>query len=516
MPNGFPCPNPVCTQVFPADAVKGAAALTCPRCGTVYQFRTAPPLASPAAPRPAPPPPPPPSKPAGRTPPAASKPAIPVAKAVPAPRAPVAPLAPVAPVAPLAPEVSPDSPALQLESSPHRLVSTRHKDKRSRRGGWRRWIVPVVILLLVGGAAVGLVYVARDLLSGEGEEEQHKANALGNFAFKPPEGWKPDRDVRMNLHVNLGMKRRKQPSWMGLFYRDYKTRSPSDGELLDVALRKLSGYFSGMEYDDPFQKEDKGRSGSLGGEQAIVFDFEGERDSVGMHGQCVMLTRRGYGYWLFTWRPRDDLNDETRQQWDALRNGFKLLDGRAGWKPIPRKTQELRGESAGIVLKYPVEVWRKEDNPAAYELKPEAALLGFEPVENEETGVKRVDRYAGKAASLQVLVLDKAADLKAGAAAAIEHVRKQLTEIRPSLKMEEVNDRTTGKPVVGTKVGALPGEVHTLRLKTDDEPEKLGVLAVINRPEGLVLIYAEARWERRAYWEQEFKEVLAGVHLKGR
>src|SRR5262249_26713329 len=39
MPNGFPCPNPSCSHVFTATTIAGTGSLTCPRCGTVFQFR---------------------------------------------------------------------------------------------------------------------------------------------------------------------------------------------------------------------------------------------------------------------------------------------------------------------------------------------------------------------------------------------------------------------------------------------------------------------------------------------
>src|SRR5438552_9418549 len=46
----LPCPNPACTHQFSASELKGATALKCPRCGTVFQFRQAPP--APAEPTP--------------------------------------------------------------------------------------------------------------------------------------------------------------------------------------------------------------------------------------------------------------------------------------------------------------------------------------------------------------------------------------------------------------------------------------------------------------------------------
>jgi len=39
MTSGLPCPNPACKHLFAFTEVKGATALTCPRCGGVFQFR---------------------------------------------------------------------------------------------------------------------------------------------------------------------------------------------------------------------------------------------------------------------------------------------------------------------------------------------------------------------------------------------------------------------------------------------------------------------------------------------
>src|SRR5262249_49320687 len=42
MPTGFACPNPTCSHTFPDAAVKGATALKCPKCGSLFQFRPGP------------------------------------------------------------------------------------------------------------------------------------------------------------------------------------------------------------------------------------------------------------------------------------------------------------------------------------------------------------------------------------------------------------------------------------------------------------------------------------------
>src|SRR5262249_43974972 len=140
-------------------------------------------------------------------------------------------------------------------------------------------------------------------------------------------------------------------------------------------------------------------------------------------------------------------------RWQDLREGFKLFDEREGWSPQPRKSDTFQGEAVGVALKYPTEVWRREENAKDYDEKAELALRGFEPVENEETGTKRVEEYAGKAATVLVLMLPPAADLKAAADAAREHVRKRKADETPSVKIEDVLDRQTKKPLVVTEVG---------------------------------------------------------------
>src|SRR5262245_50042017 len=113
MSNGFPCPNLACAHVFAPEAVRGAAALTCPLCGTAYRFRTGPP----------PPPPPP----ATRHPPPRPAPAVSIA-----------------------PPVAARGPALDFEPSGE-VVAPRRRRRRGEGGG-RLALGCFVFLLLSGGA----------------------------------------------------------------------------------------------------------------------------------------------------------------------------------------------------------------------------------------------------------------------------------------------------------------------------------------------------------------------------
>jgi hypothetical protein len=427
--------------------------------------------------------------------------------------------APVAPAqdVPIAPPVHPAPTGLEFHSSSDVVVSTLDRRRsRRRRGGVGRVLRGIIVVLLVVGAFLGVALIIQWNLPEDANEaeEARVQKATGNFAFKAPAGWKPDTALRKRMHVNLAMTRKKpQRTQMCLFYRDFKTRAPGDAEMLDVALKKLRVLFPDVTYEDPLEKDNKDRSGELSGEPAMVLEFASESDQVPIRGQCFMLTRRGYAYWLFTWGPEEYLDDQ-RVRWDSLREGFQLLHEREGWRPQPRKSVEFPGASVQYLLNYVIEVWRREENPKDYDDKAELALRGFEPVEDEEKGTKRPDEYAGKAATIQVLVLPAEPDLKKAAAGALEHVRKRLSELNPQVKIEPVKDKKTDQPLFSAEVGAFRGQVSKLRVKLDPDTVHYGVLAVVNRPEGVLAIYCECKWDRRTYWEGEFKALLHTVRLK--
>src|SRR5215469_2950525 len=135
MPQGFACPNPVCSYAFPPETVKGAANLKCPRCGCVFRFRAATP--DPAAPAPRKPVgPPTPAPPTRKPAPAAALPVnvepVNVEPAGPAVSVPVA--APVAPAVPPGDLVFEDTAAIAAP-------------RRRRRPG-RRWVWTLLAVLL--------------------------------------------------------------------------------------------------------------------------------------------------------------------------------------------------------------------------------------------------------------------------------------------------------------------------------------------------------------------------------
>jgi hypothetical protein len=451
MPSGYPCPNPACAYVFPADAVRGEA-MACPRCGARYRFRQAPP---------------------------------PLPKVAPPP-------------VPVAPPVA--GPALAPTPGP--LV----RPRRPRRRGWG-WLRALVVFLTVCLCVGGVLYAYRDELADllrDGPGQRASFRAQGNFSFRAAPGWRPDEPLRDRTRANLAVTLARPRGHMALFYLDHQARSYTDAQLLDKALRQLRAYFPQLEYEDPFRGGD-GRTGTLGGEPALVFAFSGtDPNDVPVRGQAYVLSRQGFAYWLYFWGPEDNY-DKLTERWEALRGGFKLYDEREGWRPRPREVQTFTGSALAYQLRYHKDVWKAEDSPKDADPACELRLRGVETDEDERTGRRRPGELAATAPEVLALVLPKAADAKAAAAAALEYVKKKQAELIPRLAVEPLPPRDPPKP------GGLIDRVDRLRLVLGGTNERYLVLAVASRPDGVLALVCECLWERKDYWEQEFNAVLGSA-----
>jgi hypothetical protein len=504
MPQGFACPNPACTHTFPPEAVAGAASLKCPRCGSVFRFRAAAP--APAGPKPRKPVGPPTPAPPTRKPTPRPVAPVPVVAAPVPPDVNVEPVAPVAHV-PIAAPVAPAAPPAALVFEDNAGTT---KPRRRRRAG-TRWVWTMLVVLLVvgvaaGGAAWGLLWLYKNQGGQDGGEQALNAE-YGNFKFTPPgPDWRPDDDVRIKLKANLALKRSNPSGAVAIFYRDYKTRLPSDAELVDEALIHLRNYLQGVEWE----LKPKDAATQLGGRPALELEYEGEDPwQVRVNGLCRMLAYRGYGYWFFTWGPAEE-KDLITPEWDGLRQGFALLNNREGWAERPRETVRVRGTKAPYELRYARDVWKKE-KADGYDPAADLVLLGREP----EPVAGR--KHAGKTALLQVLLLEKAPDLKSAAAAARAHLLKrqqeEAGENAAKVSVEPTTDKGGGER--DADVGAVRGHVSRLHVQSDEGLDRYAVLAVVNRPEGVLVLMFECDWSRRDFWEQEFRPLLETFRAKG-
>lgn len=422
-----------------------------------------------------------------------------------------APAVPVAPPVAYVPPVAAPPSDLAFDDAPVVVPVSRRK-RRKQRG----WLKVLFVFLIIAGGVAAAGYYFKDHIAAlsEGDDSSTRGlKAKANFSLSVPRssGWRDDRDLLDRVRANVVMTRQKPKGHMALFYRDFNTRALTDGELLDLGLKRLRAFFPRLEYENPLLGESGGRTGELSGEPAIVMPFSAsDTGDVPVRGTCTMLSRQGYAYWLVFWGP-EDYHDELAEHFEALRERFKLYNEREGWKPTPRESERFAGTGVPYQLDFIKEVWKKEPNAKDADAAAELFLRGFEPTLDQETGRARVVELSGKAAEVLVAVLPKAASLKDAVKAAEEHFRKKHVELHPGFKMEPVADRKTGKPLPGKDVGSYHGEVQRLRLVLDADNERFAVLAVANQPQGVLAVWCECRWNRREYWEQEFRTVLRTV-----
>jgi hypothetical protein len=339
----FPCPNPACTHTFSPEAVQGKSSLVCPKCGTVFQFSSAPaaPARRTAVKKPAPP----------KTPPPPSKPAVPIAQ----------------PVAEQQPPASFDFDSAAEREAPRSRRMARRGGKRI--GGW----VFAVVAGILGPALIvwGSMWIVYILKKERPQEDTGPTTSAFNARFSwPGKPWTRDKDIQRRFQVQIGMKSAEHNNSMALLFRDYKDRLPSDAEMLDEAAAKLRAYFKGLEWE-LLPKDRQGRTdlksvpqARLAGHSAQVVQFQGDTtEQVTVNGECYMLAFRGYGYWFFTWAPLGELEKDgeaIRGEWGRLRNDLSLLDERLGWKEKPREVVILTGKKATYRLSALKGLWTRE------------------------------------------------------------------------------------------------------------------------------------------------------------
>jgi hypothetical protein len=520
----FPCPNPTCAQTFSLEAVKKSPELVCPVCRTVFRFQvrpSAPPLPAPAARKTGKEarsarPPAPPSRKAYSDKPAAkpSRPPVPNVVPVslpprPSPPRPAAP-PPLPGNVPLATPVGPGSgreagtgasppepsSALAFGSEPGLLVAQpRYRARRREKSNKKRFLILGLWFLFGGGLATGIIFAVVWAFKG-GDEFAPTAEQY-NSQFRVPAGWQRDRNLELGMKVHLGLLHREPRMGMALAFKDFKTRAASKAELVDDALERLRSYFEAVEWE--FKPEQPNHQ--LAGHPALVIEFQGQNpDRVIVNGECYMLSRQGYTYWFFTWGPLKE-REQIRPQWQRLRDRLTFLNEREGWTEIPRETEPLR-ESRDTNLPYRLdyvkEVWEEVER-AGYDPQADRVLLGNDP---------KVKRYAGLAATAQIIVIPGGGTFDEAVQAAEEHFLEGQKRLYPATTLAPVKDKSGAEIAGKQNIGNEPGFLEKVRVSNDAERQRYAVLAIIPRPQGTILIACECSWDRRDYWDLEFMPLI--------
>jgi hypothetical protein len=467
MPSTLPCPNPTCTHVFSPQDVRGVTSLTCPKCGSVFQFRAG---AAPATP--------PPRK---AAPPVAAPPAVP--RSVPVAR----------PVA-----AQPEPEVFVPPPDPRR--SRRGSKPAARgKGASRRWVLVSLVLgllLLVAAGVTGWVFREAWLGGGTPDEDAPAIQSLPmNYRFRPPRApWAEDKGVLRELGASFAMRRSDPNAWFAVVIKDYKDRNPRDDELEREAVSRLRKLFKkGVEFEHRDEDSFAGLSA-----QRFVFTAENS-NNVSQSGECLMTAYNGIGYWFLCWTPSaadESVLADVQQQWRDVRQGFALLKEREGWVGKQPEIVEAEGRKASYRLSYTKGLWERDDHQDEADL----LLQGRDPDNPQD---------ARKWAWVRVFVRPATGDLESAMAAARTFVEEREKRLYPEVKLDAVPEAGKGGLADGAvDLGKVKAQVLRLRVQKAEDYEHFFAVAAVPRPVYTLVIVCECAWPQRELWEQRFGPVL--------
>jgi hypothetical protein len=523
MAEPVPCPNHACSAVFTPESLRGATRFTCPRCGLIFQLRAAPEAkpssrgtvagrrstvrhgdntgsakgsrppdgartatlgqTDPAAPETIPP-----SHTEARIPPKSA------AKVVASP-----PTSPAAVPAAEPPAAEPPT-AFQFTPEPEGggIIARRQAPKRRR--AW-----PVAAILLVaaaGGIAGGYAWLRSANVGGTVTILSDRFE--GAYLLPAPgQDWKRDNELQLRMQVGRAYRRSQPAAALALLTRDYKTRLPSEGELVGEALARLRLLFKRVEW------ERSSAEARLGGQPALAVDFDAtDAEEVDVRGTAYLLGYRGHGYWLFLWSPAAD-RDQAAAEADLVRGSFVLSPTfREGWQEKPPESEPLAVPAAAASLSYPKAVWVVEEKEG-YDPKAVHVLKGS--FSADASGRQR-DWNASKVASAQVLVLPAAAGKAAGELAREYVLASQKDPDRgnyPQTTVKPIKNKSGEEQDRDADLGKLHGRLTKLQMANTEDRERFVVLGAVPRDKGRVLVvWCECDWAVRDYWEPEFATLL--------
>jgi hypothetical protein len=411
----------------------------------------------------------------------------------------------VAPAVPLAEAVAPAEHTPAVLAPPPDLVAphlARYRGRRRRSVGLYVFLGVVVFLLgalgVAGWLARGLLFPANETADSEPSPGGAYESRMYNYRFQyPPAPWKLDRPTGLGLHTNMAFRRTDPNAWLAILTADFKTRTPTDAEMVDEGVRRLKAYFkNSLEWE---QKPD----GELAGLRAQRLEFVGQANSVDVSGEVYLLAYNGVGYWFATWAPTES-KDALADTWDAIRGGLALGKEREGWAVKPPNQRKLAGDKAAYTLRYVEGVWQEQDNPSAYDPDADRALLGHDQAEPHD---------ADRNGTALVLVLPRQEGLKAAVRAARDHVLAQEKKLYPECSLEDADARPRAEDRPPDRVGDRDGRVLKLRLKIPDANDHFVYLAVVPDKDHVVAVQCECDLRRRAYWEVNFTQLVRELRL---
>lgn len=467
MANALKCPNPSCPFLFDPTQVPAGAILTCPRCGMRFTL-------GPSAPPPSAP-------------------------------------SPFSSLAPDAEQTRTYQDAVPPASVGHaKPPAGGPRSTPARRDPGRGFDLatyfPIIGILLVVTTAVVVGMVVFGRLGTGGGSSTNLVYEERNVMYRyPVPNWEKDEDAKALLGVNLfGLRRGETSARLAVEARDYATRNPQPGELQESIKDKLKTLF-----DDLDLSEQPG--GTLSGQSALKLTFRGNATAKlgsGVYvGEAYGLGYKGIGYLFIALAAEGEAN-YLRDDLDDLRQRFKLLDLREGWKETTSASQLLVGEKADYRLTDGDGWWKKLPNPQIEDPKADTAF--------DAEFKSKVKRDVKPRARVAALLLEPTDDDPV--ATLRTYLREQFDKSYGLKDWQEIKDPPQGDAAVAGEPKG--GDAVRFRVSgADGNTTKLVVVAAIKldaqteagvKPM-VVGVYAACPIEFQIYWERRLAQLVGSL-----
>jgi len=156
---------------------------------------------------------------------------------------------------------------------------------------------------------------------------------------------------------------------------------------------------------------------------------------------------------------------------------------------------------------YTPDVWKKGVG-ADYDPAAQVAL--------ESNDASAARDLPGKPAAVTVLLLPAPpGGLKTAAGAAKAYLAQQTRMVdKAAPDPEPVKDRTGADQEKDLTINEIPGHVSKLRVRGPEKRDRYVVLWVVPVGDFMLVVKCECDWERRQFWDTEFRDVVEAFTKK--
>lgn len=460
MSKGVACPNRACPHVFSRAEVLQAETICCPVCGARCRLR--------AGSEPGRDPRPPERHPLARR----REPVLPQPQNGRGPSA--------------APASPPGSTPLTLEFEP---AASDRSPPTPMRTSWGRIAFWTVFAILSGlGMLIGYAWLG----GGMEPEHRHEGPTVSFPSYhcrflKPGRPWMDETGSPARTLRTLVCMRREQPrAWLALWIQETPGGESATPDFRKIVLERLGRYFA-----KDSLRVDAGERGTVAGNEATRFVFNGQAEDQWLAGECYLLESQQTHYGLMAWAPASEI-ETTQAEFADLRRRFAFLGPMPGRQDAAKNGHRFEAEGQSLSLADEGSVW-----------KPWLPATDFDPLASLALVAKEREAIGIAPANLLVLRLaPEPASLDEAVSRAIAHLEAQQKSIYPQTKVERL-------PL---EVGPPADRVIALHIINGENRERYGWLAVLLHGHQCWVVQGECAWSSRTLWQPRFQALLASLH----